>query len=301
MPWLASALLSSRADADLLSVNPFLSAAQRAATWNALAVTLLRGARIALATLCLAKCAHVAKTLDQVRRAVEVRALALGAGEGVAAEVSRGGSSGGGGGSDAQLRALVIVLQKSAGELAAALGTRRAFTTTVPAAGGGAAGEECIEFDPRLLIFEFQLPFMLRARQYQMVREFVQCARGGESGVKQMIMGAGAREAVTRPHAAHRALDAHRPSSSCARVVVGMGVALLTPPRALCHRQDHGDCAAPRAAAGGRRAPGCADRTGRATAHEPLRDARGPSSPTQRVMVLASHTLNATGHAARAL
>ena len=41
-------------------------------------------------------------------------------------------------------------------------------------------------FDPRLAVFEFSSPFMLRARQAELVQGFIQSATDGMSSVKQM-------------------------------------------------------------------------------------------------------------------
>ena len=46
-------------------------------------------------------------------------------------------------------------------------------------------------YDPRFLVFEFLLGFMLRRRQYELVMEFAQRALEGNSSVNQMIMGQG--------------------------------------------------------------------------------------------------------------
>merc|ERR1712185_392117 len=46
-------------------------------------------------------------------------------------------------------------------------------------------------YDPRFLVFEFLLGFMLRRRQYELVMEFAMRALEGKSSVNQMIMGQG--------------------------------------------------------------------------------------------------------------
>ena len=46
-------------------------------------------------------------------------------------------------------------------------------------------------YDPRFLVFEFLLGFMLRRRQFELVSEFAQAAIDGRSSVNQMIMGQG--------------------------------------------------------------------------------------------------------------
>ena len=46
-------------------------------------------------------------------------------------------------------------------------------------------------YDPRFLVFEFLLGFMLRRRQFELVTEFANAAMEGRSSVNQMIMGQG--------------------------------------------------------------------------------------------------------------
>lgn len=62
-------------------------------------------------------------------------------------------------------------------------------TTTDSSSGGG--GEFVFSLDPRFLLFEFMFNILLRARQVEMVRWFVENIRGGQSRVQQMIMGQG--------------------------------------------------------------------------------------------------------------
>ena len=58
-------------------------------------------------------------------------------------------------------------------------------------------------YDPRFLVFEFLLGFMLRRRQFELVSEFAQAAIEGRSSVNQMIMGQGKTtvSALTHDHA----------------------------------------------------------------------------------------------------
>eukprot|EP01060_Flectonema_neradi_P006280 TRINITY_DN1420_c0_g1_i1.p1 TRINITY_DN1420_c0_g1~~TRINITY_DN1420_c0_g1_i1.p1 ORF type:complete len:4698 (+),score=1051.93 TRINITY_DN1420_c0_g1_i1:123-14216(+) len=48
-----------------------------------------------------------------------------------------------------------------------------------------------LTYDPKFLMFEFTWNILLRRRQIEMVKDFLQCNKLGESHVKQMIMGAG--------------------------------------------------------------------------------------------------------------
>lgn len=84
---------------------------------------------------------------------------------------------------------LIHVLQHTADAVAGALIARRAYMTRVESATAGAVG--VFEFDPRFLVFEYLLGFVLRARQVELVNQFAAAVRSGKSTVRQMIMGAG--------------------------------------------------------------------------------------------------------------
>ncbi|KAF8285120.1 hypothetical protein TcBrA4_0033550 [Trypanosoma cruzi] len=66
------------------------------------------------------------------------------------------------------------------------LNAKRHYATV----GGGGDGER-VSLDPRYLLFEFIHNILLRARQVEMVRWFVDNTRAGVSRVQQMIMGQG--------------------------------------------------------------------------------------------------------------
>ena len=51
--------------------------------------------------------------------------------------------------------------------------------------------KKTLKYDPKFLMFEFTWNILLRKRQIEMVTDFLQCNKLGESHVKQMIMGAG--------------------------------------------------------------------------------------------------------------
>jgi hypothetical protein len=88
---------------------------------------------------------------------------------------------------------LIHVLQHTADAVAGALIARRAYMTRVQSAGAaaGSSGDGVFEFDPRFLVFEYLLGFVLRARQVELVNQFAAAIRSGRSTVRQMIMGAG--------------------------------------------------------------------------------------------------------------
>ena len=97
------------------------------------------------------------------------------------------------GGTEESALAMVHVLQHTADSVAADLVTRRHFIDLVAggeeAAGGGTAAQ--YEYDPRFLVFEYLLGFVLRKRQVELVRQFAGAAKNSVSSVRQMIMGAG--------------------------------------------------------------------------------------------------------------
>jgi Ca2+-binding EF-hand superfamily protein len=74
-------------------------------------------------------------------------------------------------------------------ELASQLGAKRNY--------GERRADGAIEFDPRLLVFEFTSGFLLRRAQVELVRQFAAKFRAGESLCHQMIMGAGKTTVVS--------------------------------------------------------------------------------------------------------
>ena len=68
-------------------------------------------------------------------------------------------------------------------ELATQLGAQRSY--------GKPASDGSVEFDPRMLVFEFMSGFLLRRAQVELVGLFRSKFESGESLVHQMIMGAG--------------------------------------------------------------------------------------------------------------
>lgn len=85
--------------------------------------------------------------------------------------------------------AMVHVLQHTADSVAADLVTRRHFIDMLTGTGPPESAE--YEYDPRFLVFEYLLGFVLRKRQVELVRQFAGAAQKSQSSVRQMIMGAG--------------------------------------------------------------------------------------------------------------
>ena len=85
--------------------------------------------------------------------------------------------------------AMVHVLQHTADSVASDLVTRRHFIDMLD--GTGAPESADYEYDPRFLVFEYLLGFVLRKRQVELVRQFAGAAQNNQSSVRQMIMGAG--------------------------------------------------------------------------------------------------------------
>ena len=87
----------------------------------------------------------------------------------------------------AQAKANILVRQADA--LAGELSCRRHYIMEVQdGAAAAAAGGPQWQLDPRFLVFEYLLTFVLREAQVQLVREFVEARQQGRSRVQQMIM-----------------------------------------------------------------------------------------------------------------
>jgi thiol-disulfide isomerase/thioredoxin len=81
------------------------------------------------------------------------------------------------------LEAMVHLLEHSSQKVASDLSAARHYMGTVDAG--------AVEYDPRFLVFEYMSGFMLRRRQYELVKDFMTDANVSKSRVEQMIMGAG--------------------------------------------------------------------------------------------------------------
>jgi hypothetical protein len=108
---------------------------------------------------------------------------------------SGSGSGGGGGGrtshgSDSTSTAMIHVLEHTADDVAGNLVTRRYFMEAGVARADVTTGTT-FAYDPRFLVFEYLIGFVLRRRQVELVNQFATAAKAGVSSVRQMIMGAG--------------------------------------------------------------------------------------------------------------
>ena len=81
------------------------------------------------------------------------------------------------------LSGMVQLLQHSSQAVASNLSAARGYMLE--------RGDTGAAFDPRFLIFEYMVGFMLRRRQVELVNGFVENAANGKSRVEQMIMGQG--------------------------------------------------------------------------------------------------------------
>mmetsp|Transcript_74196 Transcript_74196/g.197960 ORF Transcript_74196/g.197960 Transcript_74196/m.197960 type:complete len:3050 (-) Transcript_74196:601-9750(-) len=151
--FLFGSLISSRGEEDVRVVNPYLSSARLDAIVQLVMLTMLRANRMGHISRCVGTAIGLLKLL---RRALEPQA--------------RG-------------ETLLPMLLQAVDDLADVLCAGRHY--------GKASRAKEVELDPRFLIFEFAWNLLLRQKQVEIVRDFVECVRSGGSKVKQMIMGAG--------------------------------------------------------------------------------------------------------------
>ena len=90
-------------------------------------------------------------------------------------------------------RAVIHVLHHSANAVASSLQTQRHYFDRV---GDSSADNPAFSYDPRFLVFEYLLGFVLRKAQVSMVNDFLAILKAGDSCVRQMIMGAGKTSVV---------------------------------------------------------------------------------------------------------
>ena len=151
---LVASILSTTAEQDIRSLNPYLSGSAYKTVNSLTVVAMLASIRIGQSHRALAGLSHLVKLLRQVK---------------------------GGNAPDAQKRLCQeISLQSS--KVASDLTCERHFMKTSPAA---------VEFDPRFLVFEFTYSMMLRKSQVTLVNKFLHALKSGRSMCHQMIMGAG--------------------------------------------------------------------------------------------------------------
>ena len=151
---LVGSILSSRAEEDIRSLNPYLSSSAYKTVNSLTVVAMLASIRIGQSHRALAGLSHLVKLLRQVKPSNSP---------------------------DTQKRLCQeISLQSS--KIATDLTTERHFMTVSPTA---------VTFDPRFLVFEFTYGLMLRKSQVILVNKFLHSLKQGKSMCHQMIMGAG--------------------------------------------------------------------------------------------------------------
>eukprot|EP00457_Paulinella_chromatophora_P000002 gb/GEZN01000002.1/.p1 GENE.gb/GEZN01000002.1/~~gb/GEZN01000002.1/.p1 ORF type:complete len:6816 (+),score=1425.09 gb/GEZN01000002.1/:114-20561(+) len=160
LQFLFSSLLSSRSEADLRRLNPYLSSEVTTLLLELVTVVVFRSNRVGHANRCIGNATRLLQLVD--------RALAL-------PEEARRKS---------MERSLPSLIQ-AADALAQNVMAKRHYVKER----GGKKAE--LVFDPRFLIFEFTWNLLLRKKQVEIVDNFVATLRTGRSMVKQMIMGAG--------------------------------------------------------------------------------------------------------------
>jgi hypothetical protein len=155
LDYLTQCLMSSRAEADVLVVNPFAVGVPD--VLNAVALLLMHINRISHCNRAMAAARELQGALQHLRDP-----------------------------GDQQARAVTVDRIHQASEaLAEALTAGRYYVEP----SGTGAGELAV--DPRFLVFEYVFDLTLRSRQVEMVKWFVGNLQNGVSRVQQMIMGAG--------------------------------------------------------------------------------------------------------------
>ena len=89
---------------------------------------------------------------------------------------------------DATSTAMIHVLEHTADSVASGLVTRRYYMNRA-AADAPMTTASKFSYDPRFLVFEYLIGFVLRERQVELVNQFAASAIAGSSSVRQMIMG----------------------------------------------------------------------------------------------------------------
>jgi len=135
---LFSALLSSRAEEDLMALNPFLSQETLKLLLSLVPIVLLRSNRMAMINRCLAAAAKLSGLLRETLRLTPEERSAR--------------------------RAVVFpTLSQACDALAGQLATQRHYMQSVPSV--APAAKKAWHFDPRFLVFEFAWSILLREKQ----------------------------------------------------------------------------------------------------------------------------------------
>ena len=157
MEFLTAALLSSKAEADLRLLNPFLSDRLAGLVLTLSASILLHANRLGLIDRCMADCIQA---LSLIRRVASTKD------------------------NDPSLITSIVIQTRT---LVDGLTAHRHYTRPMPSAQAPAPSA----FDPRFLVFEYIFNILLRPMQVTLVNDFVRAVRRGQSQVQQMLMGAG--------------------------------------------------------------------------------------------------------------
>jgi hypothetical protein len=149
-----ASILSSTAEQDIRSLNPYLSSAAYKTVNSLTVVAMLASIRIGQSHRALGGLSNLVKLLRNVKSKNT---------------------------QDVQKR-LCQEIDLQASKVAADLTCKRHFMRVTPNA---------VEFDPRFLVFEFTYSLMLRKSQVILVNKFLHALKNNSSMCHQMIMGAG--------------------------------------------------------------------------------------------------------------
>ena len=162
MDFLVAVLLSSRAEADLQGLNPFLTPRLVQLVLTLSASILLHANRLGLIDRCMADCIEAMRLIRRLQS--------------IQTKDSQADPS-------PFIKGLVIQTRT----LVDGLTAHRHYTQPVPSPTSPAPST----YDPRFLVFEFIFNILLRPMQVQLVNDFITAVRAGRSEVQQMLMGAG--------------------------------------------------------------------------------------------------------------
>eukprot|EP01033_Poteriospumella_lacustris_P010457 gene10460-7435_t len=163
--YLFGVLISTKGEADLRKLNPFLTDESIEAILNLTSLTMLRANRLGHTNRCIGTAISLEKMLESILKlSVEDR-------------VAKG-------------EVMIPKLLQLTDDLAKTITMGRYYMTEVPAKVGA------FTFDPRYLVFEFVWNIQLRLKQVEIVNDFRRSIKDGRSKVKQMIMGAGKTSVV---------------------------------------------------------------------------------------------------------
>ena len=173
-------LLSSKGEADLLRLNPYISAGTLTTVTHLITMSMLRANRLGHANRC-------------IGTAISLEALLSAA---LKVEPAKRAERG---------KVLMPKLIQVGEELAKTITMARHYVTKVSGSSNAVQSQSLqppqqqqlgFSFDPRYLVFEFVWNIQLRKKQVEIVNDFRSNLANGTSKVKQMIMGAGKTSVV---------------------------------------------------------------------------------------------------------